>query len=142
MVWDDEKYYMVAYCEKRKSIINFRVDRMDSVEITDDPVRPLPDSFEFSEYLGATFSMFAGEAQEVKLRFDNDLINAVLDRFGKDIKIVPCDDEHFTIHAKVKVQPPFFGWLFQFGKKASILSPDNVVEEYKQMLNNTIQNLE
>ncbi len=141
LVWDDEKYYMVAYCEKRSSIINFRVDRMETVEISEAPARPLPVGFDLTEYLGSTFSMFAGESREVKLRFHNKLVNSVIDRFGKDIKMVPLDDDHFSIHASVKVQPPFFGWLFQFGEQASILEPADVVEEYRQMLQSTMNAL-
>ena len=141
MVWDDEKYYMVAYCEKRNAIINFRVDRMESVEITDSSGRPLPAGFDLSEYLGSTFSMFAGESVEVKLRFDNDLVGVALDRFGKDVKIVPLDDDHFTVNVRVKVQAPFFGWLFQFGTKVAIMSPENVVEEYRQLLKSSLQQL-
>jgi len=142
LVWDDEKYYMVAFCEKRQTLVNFRVDRMESVEITDMPQRPLPDRFDLSEYLSSTFSMFAGEAREVKLRFDNDLVNVALDRFGKDAKIIPLDDGHFTVTAKVKVQAPFFGWLFQFGGKVAVLSPADVVQEYRQMLKSTLDALE
>ena len=134
LVWDDEKYYMVAYCEKRQAIINFRVDRMESVEITDKPQRQPPEGFDLSEYLSSTFSMFAGEAREVKLRFANELVSVALDRFGKDVKLVPYDDDSFTVTAKVRVQAPFFGWLFQFGGKVSVLSPSDVVDEYRQLL--------
>lgn len=141
LVWDDEKYYMVAYCEKRDAIINFRVDRMEAVEMLSSPARLLPVGFNLPEYLGSTFSMFAGEAREVKLMFHNSLVNSVIDRFGKDIKLVPYGDDYFTIHAKVKVQPPFFGWLFQFGDKATVMEPADVVDEYKKMLQNALNAL-
>ncbi|MGN0688482.1 MAG: helix-turn-helix transcriptional regulator [Oscillospiraceae bacterium] len=142
LVWDDEKYYMVAYCEKRKTIVNFRVDRMESVEISDVPSRPHPVGFDLPEYLNATFSMFAGESTTVKLKIDNDLVNVVHDRFGKNAKMVPYDDGHFTVTAPVKVQAPFFGWLFQFGGKITILSPSEVSEQYEAMLKNAVDMLE
>ncbi len=134
LVWDDEKYYMVAFYEKRGTVSNFRVDRMESVEILDAPAKPLPKDFSLPEYMGATFSMFSGKDQDVKLLFDMNLVNVALDRFGKDTKLVPYDDTHFTIHAKVKVGSPFFGWLFGFGGKIKLLSPDVVIEQYNEML--------
>lgn len=33
LTWDDERYYLVAHYEKYDSISNFRVDRMESVEV-------------------------------------------------------------------------------------------------------------
>lgn len=136
LVWDDEKYYLIAYYDNRSAITNFRVDRMENVTIEEECAYPLPKDFKMSEYLGATFSMFAGEASDVKLRFTNDLVNVVMDRFGKDTKIIPYDDTHFTINAHVKAEPPFFGWLFQFGGKVTILSPESIKSKYKAMLDN------
>ncbi len=138
LVWDDEKYYMVAFYEKRKALNNFRIDRMESIEILDIPARPLPKGFSLPEYMNSTFSMFSGDDRDVKLLFDKSFVNVALDRFGKDIKLVPYDDEHFTIHARVKIGAPFFGWLFGFGGKIRLLSPDDVIEQYNEMLRNAL----
>lgn len=142
LVWDDERYYMVAFYEKRQEINHFRVDRMENVELMDTPARRLPQGFSLPDYMYSTFSMFSGTDRDVKLLFDNDLVNAALDRFGKDIKLVPYDDGHFTAHVTVKVGAPFFGWLFGFGGKIKLLSPDDVVQQYKDMLQNAIRNEE
>ncbi len=134
LVWDDEKYYLIGYHDTREAITNFRVDRMENVTVEEQAALPLPRDFAMSDYLGATFSMFAGEAVEVKLRFTNDLVNVVMDRFGKNTKIVPLDDRHFTITVRVKAEAPFFGWLFQFGGKVTILSPEHITDKYRSML--------
>lgn len=41
-----------------------------------------------------------------------------------------------TIIAAVKVQvsPTFWGWLFQFGTKMTIISPEELKEEYKKQV--------
>lgn len=95
--WDDERYYLVAHYEKYNSISNFRVDRMENVEILDDFAEKYPEGFKLSQYLNSTFSMFSGESEEVKLRFDKSLINPVIDRFGKNIIIAPDGENHFTV---------------------------------------------
>lgn len=134
LVWDDEKYYLVGYYYGREAITNFRVDRMENVIVEDTPSEPMPNGFTMEEHLGATFSMFAGETVEVKLLFPNDLVSVVMDRFSKDTKLIPYDDDHFAINVHVKAEPPFFGWLFQFGGKVRILSPQPVTEKYRAML--------
>lgn len=138
LVWDDEKYYMVAFYEKRQDINNFRVDRMESVEILDIPAKPLPKGFSLSEYMSSTFSMFSGDERDVKLLFDKDFVNVALDRFGKDVKLIPYDDAHFAVNVKVKIGAPFFGWLFGFGGKIRLLSPDDVIGQYNEMLKNAL----
>jgi hypothetical protein len=35
---------------------------------------------------------------------------------------------------KVQVSPTFWGWIFQFGKQMKMLSPDNLVDEYKRQI--------
>ena len=136
LTWDDERYYLVAHYEKYDSISNFRVDRMERVEVLDEPAQKYPEGFNLSAYLNSTFSMFSGEAEEVKLRFDKSLINAVIDRFGENVSIAPDGDEHFTVRVQIKTEhpKPFFGWLFQFGTMVEIVEPCELKEKYKQHL--------
>ena len=75
------------------------------------------------------FSMFSGKVQKIKIRFSNHLVNVVIDRFGKDITMVPDDEKHFTIHTDLEVSPQFFGWVCGPGKAVRILAPAEVVEE-------------
>ena len=139
LTWDDERYYLVAHYEKYPDkLTNFRVDRMESVEVIDAPSHEMPNDFNLSAYLNSTFSMFSGEAQDVKLRFENSLINPVIDRFRKDITIIPDGDEHFTVRVKIKAESPFFGWLFQFGTKVQIVSPDTLKKDFVSHLKSVI----
>ena len=136
LAWDDERYYLIAYYDNRQTISNFRIDRMEGVEIIDEKAVPKPDNFIVADYMNSSFSMFSGTTQDVKLRFDNQLINAVIDRFGKNITIIADGDSHFTVRVKVKAEhpEPFFGWLFQFGTMAEIIEPCELRDRYIEML--------
>ena len=76
--------------------------------------------------------MFSGHASKVVLRFENELVNSVIDRFGKNIDMTAYDDEHFTFSANVNTdQPiPFFSWLLLFATKAEILEPVELRKKY------------
>lgn len=136
LAWDDERYYLIAYYDNRQTISNFRIDRMEGVEIIDEKAVPKPDNFIVADYMNSSFSMFSGTTQDVKLRFDNQLINAVIDRFGKGVTVIPDGDSHFTVRVKVKAEhpEPFFGWLFQFGTMAEIIEPCELRDRYIAML--------
>lgn len=140
--WDDERYYLIGFYPKRPdNYTNFRVDRMENVKILSDEARVIPQAFNLSEYMNSTFSMFSGETQEVKLRFHISLVNTVLDRFGKSISLRPDGDEWFMVRVNIKAEPPFFGWLFQFGTKAEIIQPQELKEKYIEQLEMILANV-
>ena len=141
LTWDDERYYLVAHYDKYPDkMTNFRVDRMESVQLLDEPSQKLPKGFSLKEYLSSTFSMFSGTSQDIQLRFENELVSAVIDRFGTDVKLYPDGDTHFTVTVKVKAEQPFFGWLFGFGTSAQILQPAEIREKYVNMLKEVLAN--
>ena len=70
-----------------------------------------------------------------KTRFlRNELADVVIDQFGKDIMMIPCDDSHFIITAPIEISPPFFAWVATFGRRVKILSPEPVVEKMRDFL--------
>jgi len=133
LTWDDENYYLITYKEKYDSFTHYRVDKMENIEITENP-RMLPEKeFDLSNYAKSTFQMFGGDETEVSIEFANDLVGVVFDRFGMDIPIIKKDENHFICHVKVAVSPHFLSWIMSFGKQAKIISPDYVVEEMYQL---------
>ena len=129
LLWSDNNYYLLAY--ESGKMKHFRVDKMDGIEI-DTRKREGKEVFKemkLSERSLRVFSMFSGKVQKVKIRFSNHLANVVIDRFGKDIIMVPEDEKHFTIHTDIEVSPQFYGWLCGLGRGVRILAPAEVVEE-------------
>lgn len=136
--WDDENYYMIVYKRKYENFAHYRVDKMDSIQLCDEK-RDLPEQdFDLSEYTKSVFSMFGGKAVNVSVKFENSLAGVVFDRFGTDVPTMRVDETHFVCNLNVAVSPVFLGWLVGFGSKAEILSPDFVIEEMKELLEQTI----
>ena len=132
--WDDENYYLITYKQKYDNYVHYRVDKMEGIEITDD-ARVLDDKpFDLSEYTKETFGMFSGEGTNVSIKFENELVGVVLDRFGVDVRISKEDEKHFVCRVKVAVSPQFLAWVFSFGNRAEIISPDSVVDEMRRMI--------
>ncbi len=130
LTWDDENYYLVAYDSTAAMIKHFRVDKMLDIGILDEP-RDGRESFaalDMAEYAKKVFGMFSGREERVRMRFDNQLVGAVLDRLGREAMLVPDGESHFTVTAQVEVSPQFFAWVSGFGRLAQILGPDHVVQ--------------
>jgi len=114
-------------------MFNYRVDRMTDVLIEDEPVdeKAVELSGELDSYTERVFKMFNGPEATVELQFDRKLIDAVHDKFGENIEIIPSQRGRCTSKVDVHVSPVFFGWCFQFGKDMKIVSPDSVAEIMK-----------
>ena len=67
----------------------------------------------------------------VKLLVKNNLAGVIIDRFGKDVMMIPADNEHFTVSVDIHVSKQFLGWVFSLGENIKILGPDDVVEMMK-----------
>jgi predicted DNA-binding transcriptional regulator YafY len=139
--WDDENYYLITFSEKYNDFTHYRVDRMSNIEIVDQPRVILPDNeqFNIADYSKKVFNMFGGEEETVKLKFDNSLVNAVIDRFGKDVTLDKVDENSFSVRINVAISSTFFAWLAQFGSKVKILSPESVIEKYKNSIQEILE---
>lgn len=129
LLWSENNYYLLAY--ESGKMKHFRVDKMDGIELLAQKRegKEVFKDMKLSERSLRVFSMYSGKVQRVKLRFSNHLANVVIDRFGKDIMMVPDDEKHFTIHTDIEVSPQFYGWLCGLGRGVRVVSPPEVVEE-------------
>jgi len=110
---------------------------MSDIEVQEETRNPLKEDtkFNIAEYAKQTFNMFNGVDEVVRLEFDNELVNQVLDRFGSDIHIEKMSEETFSIRTTVKVSSTFYSWVAQYGKKVRIIYPEKVKEDFLEFLN-------
>lgn len=134
LMWDDENYYMVAYDVESQKIKHYRVDKMRKIQLMNMPRdgKENFEQFDMAVYAKKVFNMFTGNEQTVKLEFNNHFIGVVMDRFGKDVMIIPNGEDTFTINVKVSVSNMFFGWVIGLGSGVKILGPEPVVEQFKE----------
>ena len=142
LVINDGNYYLIAKLDEINELRTYRIDRMKNVTILDENARGsthyIPD---IKNYIRRTFSMFDGERTKVSMRFENSLLDAVIDKFGVGLgaEYHPDGDHHFIVTMEIGVSSQFFAWMCGFGTKAKIISPDKAVKQYTQHLSN-IQN--
>ena len=135
LTWQEERYYLIGYDMEGKQIKHYRVDKMERLRQLKQKRegQELFRQFDVAKYSSKMFGMFGGEEQLVRLRCDNALAGAVLDRFGKDITLFP-DGDKFEITVRVAVSPWLFSWVFGFCGGIVIVSPSEVVKLYQDQL--------
>ncbi len=140
LTWSEEKYYLIAYDAEAEAMKHYRVDKIKDISIIDDlrVVNNDNRNFDVAEYCNQFFGMYSGKTEVLTVRFPNELLSVVIDRFGKDISIHSKENNGFTIRMNVAVSPQLYGWLTGLGPEVQIVSPGAVVEEYQRYLRNIL----
>lgn len=126
LCWNDDKYYLICYSSKYDGFTHYRIDRMSSVQVCAEKMdKPSGKKFNLAKHTKRVFGMYTGELVDATLRFDNSLVNIVLDRFGNDI-LIHKKGGAIEINAEVSSSPVFLSWIIQFGNKAEIVAPDSL----------------
>ena len=81
------------------------------------------------------------EAVDVTLLCDNCCMKSVVDKFGMKIKTRNVGEEQFRTTVKVCASPTFYRWVFGAGGKIVIESPIETRNEYREMLQNALNQL-
>ena len=60
------------------------------------------------------------------------MAGVIIDRFGKDVMLIPSDEEHFTVNVNVRVSSQFLGWIFSLGEGVKIIGPEDVAAQMRE----------
>ena len=136
---NDGNYYMIGMEDEAQDLRTYRIDRMRDVRVLDEKQNKKLEWTAIKDmkaYMRQTFSMFGGEKKKVEMRFDNTLLDTVIDKFGVGFgaEYSMDGDNHFVVTADVAVSDQFYAWVCGFGTKVKIISPENVVDDFKNYL--------
>ncbi len=129
MLWSQERHQLLGWNHQTRKLTLYRPDRMHQVEVTDVPAQG-PEA-DLSQWLAAPFGPDLRLQTTVCLRCRTGLAGEILDRWGREVTLVPVRDG-FTVTAPAVLGPAFWGWLAAQGEKVTLLSPTWAVEAWKQ----------
>lgn len=139
--WDAENYYLIGYDSEAGKIKHYRVDKMLHIQMTEEQREggEIYRKLDLASYSRKNFGMFGGKEEKVRLRVRNDLAGVIIDRFGKEVMMVPGQEGYFTVSVDVNVSSQFFGWIFALGDGMEILGPEWVKEEMKREIGKVME---
>lgn len=135
LIWNNDYYYMLGTPSGEDKVRPYRVDRMKKTEVTELVQDAQPRDFKPEKYSSRVFDMFGGEPAEIRLECQPYIMNYLVDRFGKEFKVLEKrEDGSFVADVVVEASPTFFSWVFQFGGDAKIIGPDKTCEEFMKLI--------
>ena len=132
-VWNDDRYYLVGWSDKRNAVNVFRIDRMEVPKQLPNKRVPPPETFDVRDYTDKVFRMYGGPEETVTLRCKKEILDQVIDRFGVGIELKEEKDA-FSVTVPVNLSTTFYAWAFQYVGKMNIEAPEYVKEEYARYL--------
>ncbi len=143
LINNNGKYYLVSTLrhETELWLKNYRVDRIENVEILTEKVDRIENavecngSFDITTYAKENIYLFGGTTVRADILLRNESALAYLyDWFGKDIK-PQKHPEGITVSVRVNEKALIY-WLLQYSEVAQLLAPEETLTKMKAAVEN------
>ena len=129
-------YYLIGNYDKYDNLSHYRIDKMTSVTILNDRVKSKNEVIELSQgwnlprHMAEHIYMFSGESIAVKFITTEDLMDNLIDWFGKGLHIETKTDSQIMVTVRCNRAAMKY-WALQFGEYIEIMEPLNLRDEIK-----------
>lgn len=137
MISNKGKYFLIGNYDAYDDISHYRLDRIVDVEVLKDPRKPmksikgLENGLNISEYISEHVYMFSGKSEHIKIRANENLMDTLIDNFGKDFRVTLGDGNDIIVDLKCNPEA-FFYWVMQYGQHAEVLEPESMRMRIKE----------
>ncbi|WP_242833035.1 helix-turn-helix transcriptional regulator [Butyrivibrio sp. LC3010] len=137
MICNKGKYYLVGNYDAYDDISHYRLDRITDVEILKDPRKPiksikgLENGLDIAKHISERVYMFSGESEHIKIRVNENLMDTLIDNFGKDFRVKYGDGSDIIVDLKCNPDACFY-WVMQYGQHAEVLEPESMRKRIKE----------
>ena len=113
---------------------------MELLQISDRPATRNADiaNYEFEDFSYRSFGMFHGDPVCVTLRVSAELMDVIVDRFGRNVDVVRASAKGADVRVNVLSSPQFFGWIAGMNGGITIKAPKKLAGEYNDWLKGLI----
>lgn len=139
LILHNQHYYIVFLSEKWQKICHFRVDKITNIEITEEPAVPLRkvkgyiNGLDYRKYATSLPYMFTDETERITFVCDGEVVDQVVDWFGKNINVFNSDNGKYEVTVTASRNAMEY-WAMQYLNYVEIKSPTELRERIKQNL--------
>lgn len=132
--------YIVAYCENREAIIDFKMCRIKEYEILSEKFK-IRDSFNWDNYMKNCIGIYKDEEINLKLEIKYPLSVIISEKIWVDNQkiIVNNEDKSIIFEAKMKGYKEIKSWILSMGGDAIVLEPEKLRSEIKNEIEKLIK---
>ena len=147
MILHNQRYYLMAYNEYWKNMACYRMDKITDVEILDKPqtpIRSVPGYKNGIDYKDLAISrpyLYADKAEKIVVACDKALMDDVVDWFGNGVSVRKGNEGQIVVTLYASKDAMLY-WALQYGRRAKVLEPADLVQKIKQTLEDVLKSYE
>ena len=142
LLMSGDYYYLIGYSDTHKKVVTFRVDRISGMpKVKRAVIKEMPSNIDIEEYIKDSFRTLGSDKVQMDLIFADEMMDALIDRFGEDLIIKSSDKGWTTCTLFAPANSAFFGWLFGFDGRVRLLGPESVKMQYVRMVSREMARL-
>lgn len=94
LVFTNEHYYLVCCADGKEKTSLYRIDKMKEIEYTDNKIDDHGKDFSPNAEVNNAVYAFTGKSERVEMLIDKHILDDVIDKFGRDVRITDEDDRY------------------------------------------------
>ena len=128
LIANNGRYYLIGNYDKYDNLSHYRIDRMTSVTMLDESAKSKKEIKEFSQgwslpkHMAEHIYMYSGESLTVKFITDTNLMDDLVDWFGRDFRIKEDGNGKMIVTLKCNEQAMHY-WALQYSEHIEIIEP-------------------
>lgn len=145
MILHNQRYYLMAYSSYWGNMVFHRLDRITNMSILDDQpaadLRSIPgyqSGIDYKKLSSAMPYMYTDAPERVTFLAGVEVIDQIIDWFGKDIRISKIDDR--TLEVSLVVSPSaMVHWATQYVEHVEVIAPPDLRNQVKVALEKGVE---
>jgi predicted DNA-binding transcriptional regulator YafY len=137
-IWHNGSLYLIAWSVRREEIRNYKVDRIESVEIGSDLKYAIPDDFNLEDWQRRAFGVFHGGGEDVhtvRIHFARNSARYVQESWWHDSQeFSPQKDGSVHMTLQLSELTAVTKWILSFGRNATVQEPPELVALIREEL--------
>lgn len=131
MVASNGQYYLLGNIDKYDNVTYYRIDKMSKVQILNERVKPqkevkgIDGHLDLPKHMAEHIYMLYGDTVTAHIKTTVGMMDALVDWFGKDFRILQKQEEEIVISVKCNERALFY-WSLQYGPSVEVLSPESL----------------
>ncbi len=137
MVTSSGRYYLICNFSGHDNLANIRIDKMSDINILQekragkDEVPELLGGLSLPKHMAEHIYMFSGKSVNVIFECDGFLMDALVDWFGKEFRILEQRDDKLKVRV-ICNEEAFHFWALQYGAYVEVLEPASLREQVRE----------
>jgi predicted DNA-binding transcriptional regulator YafY len=128
-----DAHYLVAYCELRRRVRTFRLDRFRDLEVTDQPA-DIPPEYDLRAHFSGAWEVTGGRRTTVVLLVSGKTARRM--RYGRVHPSQQMSETHDGLQLRLKVatSEEFCAWVLGLGPDVEVISPKSLRRRIADLL--------